>query len=308
MLGGQTFNVIAGHDIGSSNISSRIQVAQNDYILGPQGLTGWTGDTGQTGVTGDTGTTGATGHTGATGARGIPGTAVNTGATGPQGRTGTTGPTGVQGLPGTAVNTGATGRTGTTGPTASTGPSGPTGPLGDTGPQGEIGPQGVPGEASNTGSTGPTGITTLPGGSTYQVQYNFNGSFAGSQYLTFDGNFLVSPQLQSWTENTIELHVSDPVVNISCNTANNFILYLATDISDLTFSNIPTQPLSYTAGLWLVQSTALNTIEWPANLSWGSWGPVPPISVTQDQRDYYKLVTYDGGVKWYGMVMGTNYE
>jgi hypothetical protein len=325
---GHVFVVKVGSDAVNPYLTGRIQITQIEYIQGPRGYTGLTGETGPTGFTGYTGYTGTTGHTGA---QGLPGTAVNTGATGSQGRTGPTGVTGPQGRPGTAVNTGATGvsgptgpygLTGATGPTglpSATGPSGTTGPTGvtgDTGPIGitgptgligEIGPQGVPGTAVNTGATGPTGLKTYPGGQPNQIQFNDNGSFGGSQYLVFDGNFIVSPQLLSWTDNALDITVTNPVVNISCNLANTFILSLEDSISSLTFSNVPNPTLSYEANLWVVQTTGGDVIDWPANVLWGNHGPVPPISTDANYRDHYRVVTYDGGVKWYGSVVGYNY-
>lgn len=81
---------------------------------------------------------------------------------------------------------GATGATGPSGPTGATGPIGSNGATGATGPIGATGPSGGPTGA--TGATGPAGATGVPGGSNTQVQYNNNGSFAGTSGFTYNNS------------------------------------------------------------------------------------------------------------------------
>jgi hypothetical protein len=320
---GAPYNVIA--------TATFILITQLDYIVG---TTGKTGSTGYTGITGTTGPTGIEGKTGATGAQGIPGTAVNTGAsgsTGPKGETGCTGATGAQGFAtntgasgptGPTANTGPTGQTGATAATGSTGPTGYTGPTGIsgqasntgatgiTGPQGpigDIGPQGPGGSASNTGATGPAGPVVVPGGPTGAVQYNNNGTFAGSAKLQFNGEFLLHPQLLSWTENSIEDYVTSTTYTIYCDRSNNYILTLETNLNTLIFDNIPEAGLLYSLNLYLIQGSALGlTLTWPTSIKWPSGQP-PSLSIGNNIADIFRLVTYDNGATWYGITMGQNF-
>lgn len=196
--------------------------------VGPTGVTGVTGITGATGPTGVTGATGTAGTPGTNGATGATGPTGITGATGVQGPTGVTGPSGPVGATGPTGVTGSIGATGPTGPVGATGPTGvtgATGPTGVTGATGSVsaassltlvgstsgtvtiqpapvagnytltlpGDDGTSGQALTTDGTGVlswTTVTTSPGGSTTQLQYNNAGAFAGASGLTTNGTEL----------------------------------------------------------------------------------------------------------------------
>ena len=112
------------------------------------------------------------------------------------------------------------------GPQGSQGPEGPQGPQGPEGPQGPSGgppgPEGPQGPAGPQGPEGPTGPGgSSPGGSTYDVQYNYYGSFYGSSNYQYDGsNVTVNGGLRS-TSFAMNNLTPSSTVSAQSNCSNN---------------------------------------------------------------------------------------
>jgi hypothetical protein len=112
--------------------------------------------------------------------------------------------------------------------------------------------------------------------------------------------------LTQYTE--LRVNVSSALTTtIDCNTGNNFVVSMGTDITSLLFTNVPASTRVYSLTLFIVQdATGSRIISWPAAVKW-SGGIAPTLTTGATKTDIMMLTTYDGGSTWLGFVGGLNY-
>lgn len=94
---------------------------------------------------------------------------------------------------------------------------------------------------------------------------------------------------------------------IDASAGNTAVLALTTNITTLSFSNLPASGNVYGVTVFIAQdSTGGRTITWPAAVKWAG-GSAPVLTVTGSKTDIVYLTTYDAGTTWYGSVVGMNY-
>jgi len=262
-----TYNI----DINISSISA----------LGATGATGTQGATGSIGVTGATGILGATGVQGSTG---------DLGATGATGILGSTGATGVQG----ATGIGATGLTGATGQVGATGQFGLTGATGTEGPQGATGDSGSTGATGLQGATGPSGGATGATGATGVIP-----SSVATFTITGEANFGIP------CETKVSPSISGGNLDINLQSGTLFYVSKNAD-ANISFLNPPTSPKVFSFKLQTIADGTAYTFTWPASVRWAGGSP-PTLTTTNNKIDTMEFLTHDGGVNWFGYVIGLNF-
>jgi subtilisin family serine protease len=108
------------------------------------------------------------------------------------------------------------------------------------------------------------------------------------------------------TENSTAVSASTSTYTIDCSQSNNYIITLAADITDLSFTNTPASGNVYKLRLFIVQTDTNYTLTWPTSISWGTLG-APTISITAPATDIIELITYNGGANWYGILYGSGF-
>lgn len=121
---------------------------------------------------------------------------------------------------------------------------------------------------------------------------------------------------ETWTARqnfitTTEKKVADATFTgsdtIDCATGSVHELTLTGNVTDITFSNVPSSGTCFTLLLFLKQdATGSRTVAWPASVNWPA-DTAPTLTTTAAAVDVVSLVTYDGGSEWYGFVGGLNY-
>ena len=94
-----------------------------------------------------------------------------------------------------------------------------------------------------------------------------------------------------------------PDIDLSLST---FVTATLNQNATFTFSNVPTQAVSFT--LFLTNDgTPGRTITWPAAVKWPN-ATTPTRTTTASRLDVYTFITVDGGTNWYGNLAIYNYS
>lgn len=93
-----------------------------------------------------------------------------------------------------------------------------------------------------------------------------------------------------------------PNINLSL---GFFITATLNQNTTFTFSNVPTQAVSFTLFLYN-DGTPGRTIIWPPSVKWPN-GTTPTRTTTASRLDVYTFITVDGGTNWYGNLAIYNY-
>ena len=181
---------------------------------------------------------------------------------------------GATGATGIAGNDGATGPAGTNGSTGATG----FGATGATGLQGNVGQQGATGE---TGATGviPSSLSTLE--------------------ITGEANFGIP------CETKISPIISGGNLDINLQSGTFFYVSKNAD-ANIIFLNPPTSPKVFSFKLQTIANGTAYTFTWPASVRWAGGSP-PTLTTTNNKIDTMEFLTHDGGVNWFGYVIGLNF-
>jgi hypothetical protein len=100
---------------------------------------------------------------------------------------------------------------------------------------------------------------------------------------------------------------SSSTTDFDCNLGNMFNVTMTSNITTLTFSNIPTSGRVYSVTLFLTQdATGSRTVTWPSSVKW-SEGTSPTLTTAANKTDVITLVTFTGGTTWFGFVSGVNF-
>lgn len=111
------------------------------------------------------------------------------------------------------------------------------------------------------------------------------------------------PLLTALRESQTSLSIVANAVTINCDTASVFYLLLNSNITTITFSNIPTSGRAFSIVLSIEADGTPRTITWPAAVKW-PLGIAPSLTSTAGKVDTFTLYTYDAGTKWYAFVAG----
>jgi hypothetical protein len=138
------------------------------------------------------------------------------------------------------------------------------------------------------------------------IQYNDNGIFGASANLSFDGNYLLSPNLKAWLENSFLSSILGTNFTLNCSYSNNHVWIMSSNITNLAFSNVPANGNVFRVRLFIRQSGGSYTITWPASVLWAQAG-APTLSTGSSTTDVIELLTYNGGTSWFAKVYGIGF-
>jgi len=99
--------------------------------------------------------------------------------------------------------------------------------------------------------------------------------------------------------------ISAGTLTVNLNSGTHFLVALNANIATFTVSNVPASK----AVAFTVRFTAdgtPRTIAWPTGTVWAQ-GAAPTPTSTNNKRDLYTLITYDGGTTWFGLIGGQSF-
>jgi len=152
--------------------------------------------------------------------------------------------------------------------------------------------------------------------STLKRVYDGNGSPSGiyaSQSQTkimFGEGEANKPLLKSYRtsyyEPNSELTDSTLVIDLNAGNVQRFVL--GTSISLMTFTDIPEDGIAFELILFLKQNSIGGySVSWPGSIKWPA-DASPIVTTIADREDMFRLVTFDGGLNWYGVILGQDYH
>jgi hypothetical protein len=100
--------------------------------------------------------------------------------------------------------------------------------------------------------------------------------------------------------------ISANSLTLDLSAATFFVLNLTEPITSLVFSDPPAEPGVFSFTLQFIADGTSREVTWPTSLKWAG-GSSPTITATSEKIDIYSFVTHDGGVNWYGFVIGQNF-
>lgn len=94
---------------------------------------------------------------------------------------------------------------------------------------------------------------------------------------------------------------------LDCSLGNVFDISMISNITTLSFSNVPASGKAYAIVLKVKQdATGNRSVTWPASVKWPN-GTAPTLTATANKYDVIVLFTLDGGTTWSGSVSSQNY-
>jgi hypothetical protein len=213
---------------------------------------------------------------------------------------GTSGTSGVDGTSGTSGSSGSDGTNGTSGTSGRDGTY-----FGSSGTSGTSGTTGTSGVSGSNGTSGSSGFLNLIGTTDNGViTYLPNGSGSVEQNLLFDAGLnklivtgSVAPTVYNETISSLGTGGS---VTLNLVNANNFTRTVNSNTT-FTFSNAPTlRAFGFTMAL---TNAGAYVITWPTSVKWANASAPLLTSAGTDVLTFY---TYDGGVTYYGFLIGLN--
>lgn len=108
-----------------------------------------------------------------------------------------------------------------------------------------------------------------------------------------------------YTESFDSPSISGGTLTVNLNNGSHFLVALNANIATFTVSNVTASK----AVAFTVRFTAdgtPRTVAWPAGTVWAQ-GAAPTLTSTNNKRDVFTFITYDGGTTWFGFVGGQNF-
>jgi len=144
-----------------------------------------------------------------------------------------------------------------------------------------------------------------------RLEINDGGAFLISGSAGSSGAILTSTgsgTAPSWkSPNTItDLVSSAGVINIDCSLGIYFAIELTEDITDITFSNLPSAGKGISLSVQITQGSGPWSINWPVSFKWPN-GTVGNVSVGAGNIDLLTLSSFDQGSNWLTS-LGNNYS
>jgi hypothetical protein len=144
-------------------------------------------------------------------------------------------------------------------------------------------------------------VSSSPGGSNTQIQYNNSGAFGGVSALTWNGTTLTAtnPTVTNYTET---LYTANTGTAITVSLANGTVQQLT-----LTGNATITMPTAAAGKSFIIMlkqdGTGSRTVTW-STVVWPG-GTAPTITSTASKQDIYSF--FSDGTSWYGVTVGQNY-
>ena len=161
--------------------------------------------------------------------------------------------------------------------------------------------------ASNVVSSSLTSVGTLT--SVTVSGTSALGIVTTSGSVTATGQIIANGGLdfgKAYTEKTTQITASS-TTNFDCSASNIFYTTLGTNITSITFSNLPASGKAYSMSIFITQdSTGGRTVAWPNSVKWPG-SVAPTLTTAPTKTDVFSLITFDGGASWYGFTAGQNY-
>jgi len=163
---------------------------------------------------------------------------------------------------------------------------------------------GTNGQALVTNGSGTlsfSSVTTSPGGSNTQLQYNNNGAFGGITGFTYNGTTVTftNPTVTNYTETAYTANSSTAITLA----LTNGTVQIITLTGNATIT-MPTAAAGKSFILFLKQDgTGSRTVTW-STVKWPG-GTAPTITSTASKQDIYSF--FSDGTNWYGITVAQNY-
>ena len=94
------------------------------------------------------------------------------------------------------------------------------------------------------------------------------------------------------------LSISSGIVNVDCSQGDFFTLTMTTNVTSLTFSNLPAAGKAQTILIQITQNAgSAMTFAWPSSFKWPS-GSAAAISTALGAVDVIAATTFDQGTTW----------
>ena len=139
------------------------------------------------------------------------------------------------------------------------------------------------------------GQLLMPGAFSYNTDTSSKGSSFQSPLATFTGI----------RETRISPVISNSTLILDCNAANVFAVSLNSNITTLTFANVPPSGTAFGLTLLFTMDGTARTITWGSSVKWAG-GTAPTLTSTSGKVDAFVLMSHDGGVTWYAFTSGQN--
>jgi len=159
---------------------------------------------------------------------------------------------------------------------------------------------GTNGQALVTNGSGTlsfSSVTTSPGGSNTQLQYNNNGAFGGITGFTYNGTTVTftNPTVTNYTETAYTANSSTAITLA----LTNGTVQIITLTGNATIT-MPTAAAGKSFILFLKQDgTGSRTVTW-STVKWPG-GTAPTITSTASKQDIYSF--FSDGTNWYGITV-----
>lgn len=99
--------------------------------------------------------------------------------------------------------------------------------------------------------------------------------------------------------------ISTNTLTLDCSAGNVFAVSLNSNITTLSFTNVPASGTAYGMTLSFTADGTARTITWGSAVKWPG-GTAPTLTSTNGKVDTFVLTTWDGGTTWYAFVGGQN--
>jgi len=141
-------------------------------------------------------------------------------------------------------------------------------------------------DANNPSLTGTVSIGTIGSPSVINVNGRINAWSIRSRVDTDDSNV-------------------SGTYTMDCN-LNDTWAFSVTGATTLAFSNIPSAGTRFEAFVFITNGGGGSIASFPTGTVWPS-GVAPTLSTASTRTDVFSFTTFDGGVKWYAVIVGQNY-
>lgn len=150
------------------------------------------------------------------------------------------------------------------------------------------------------------GTSPISGGTSGRILYN-NGAILNEKATTGTGNVVLdtTPLIVALREKQNVGAIAAGVLTIDCSIGTILSINLTTNITSVTFTNVPVATNAYSVILSFTADGTQRTITWPASVRWPN-GTAPTMTATLNKVDTLVLYTYDNGTNWFGFISGQN--
>ena len=148
-----------------------------------------------------------------------------------------------------------------------------------------------------------TPAVSLWDGSAWQALPSVPGSVAwgaitGTLSAQTDLQSALNAKLGIVENAVVALSISTGVVNIDCSLGSYFTLSISSDVTSITFSNLPAAGYGKTIMIKFTQDAATaHTVSFPSSFKWAG-GTAGVVSTTLSAVDVLAITSFDQGTSW----------